>query len=168
MSQCSSLYGCHLWNLDDNKVKEIHTAWNVCCRKILGLNPRTRTYLLAPLMKSMPIENMILHRITNFFLNGLNHSNRIVKTFFMNVFLSNSSIMKRNINTIRKKLNIKFDDLLNLNKKALKIEFEKNNTPADWRVNMIQELLSIRENQLECELNPYDVKEFLQHISTFR
>ena len=77
---------------------------------------------------------------------------RIVKTFFMNVFVSNSSIMKRNINTIRKKLNIKFDDLLKLNKKALRIEFEKNNTTADWRVNMIQELLSIRENQLECEL----------------
>ena len=68
----------------------------------------------------------------------------------MNVFVSNSSIMKRNINTIRKKLNIKFDDLLKLNKKALKIEFEKNNTTADWIVNMIQELLSIRENQLEC------------------
>ena len=86
----------------------------------------------------------------------------------MNVFLSSSSIMKRNINTIRKKLDIKFDYLLNLNKKSLKIEFEKNNTPADWRVNMIQEVLSIRENQLECELSPYEVKEFLQHISTFR
>ena len=168
LSQCSSLYGCHLWNLDDNKVNELHTAWNVCCRKILGLNPRTRTYLLAPLMKTMPIENMILHRITNFFLNGLNHTNRIVKTFFMNVLVSNTSIMKRNINTIQKKLNIKFDDLLKLNKRALKIEFKKKNTTADWRVNMIQELLSIRENQLECELNPYDVNVFLQHISTFR
>ncbi len=26
LSQCSSLYGCHLWNLDDIKVKELHTA----------------------------------------------------------------------------------------------------------------------------------------------
>ena len=86
----------------------------------------------------------------------------------MNVFVSNSSIMKRNINTIQKKLNIKFDDLLKLNKRALKTAFEKKNTAADWRVNMIQELLNIRENQLECELNPHDVKVFLQHISIFR
>ena len=86
----------------------------------------------------------------------------------MNVLVSNSSTMKRNINTIQKKLNIKFDNLLKLDKRALKIEFKKKNTTADWRVNMIQELLSIRENQLECELNPYDVNVFLQHISTFR
>ena len=86
----------------------------------------------------------------------------------MNVFVSNSSIMKRNINTIQKKLNIKFDDLLKLNRRAIKTAFEKKNTTADWRVNMIQELLNIRENQLECELNPYDVKVFLQHISIFR
>ena len=38
LSQCSSLYGCHLWNLDDNKVKELIVAWNVSCRKVLGVN----------------------------------------------------------------------------------------------------------------------------------
>ena len=76
--------------------------------------------------------------------------------------------MQRNINTIRDKLKIKYTDLLHLKKQALTREFRKNNTTADWRVNMIEELLSIRENQLECELNQYDVKDILQQVSTFR
>ena len=75
MSQCSSLYGCHLWNIDDIKIKELCTAWHVSCRRVLGLDSRTRTYLLRHLMKSMSIENIILHRMSCFFLNGLNHKN---------------------------------------------------------------------------------------------
>ena len=78
MSQCSSLYGCHLWNLDDNKINELYTAWNVSCRKVLGLDARTRTYLINPLMKSMPIEDIIMHRMLSFFLNGLNHKSNMV------------------------------------------------------------------------------------------
>ena len=74
LSQCSSLYGCHLWNLDDNKVKELIVAWNVSCRKILGVNKQTRTYLLGPLMKSMSVENIIMQRMSSFFLNGINHT----------------------------------------------------------------------------------------------
>ena len=47
MSQCSSLYGCHLWNLDDNKIKELCTAWNVSSRNILGLDANNRPVILA-------------------------------------------------------------------------------------------------------------------------
>ena len=31
MSQCSSLYGCHLWSLDDNNIKDVYTALHVSC-----------------------------------------------------------------------------------------------------------------------------------------
>ena len=60
MSQCSSLYGYHLWNLDDNKIQELCTAWNVSSRNILGLDVRTRTYLISPLRKAMPIRDIIM------------------------------------------------------------------------------------------------------------
>ncbi len=29
-SQCMSLYGCQLWNLDDPRVEELSVAWRVC------------------------------------------------------------------------------------------------------------------------------------------
>ena len=168
LSQCSSLYGCHLWNLDDNKVKELIVAWNVSCRKILGVNKQTRTYLLGPLMKSMSVENIIMQRMSSFFLNGINHTNKVVNTFFKNVLVSNSSVMYRNINTILSKLNIKYKDFLLLNKNSIKKEFRRFNNQPDWRSRMIEELLNIRENQMECDLNQTEVNEILHYVCTFR
>ena len=112
MSQCSSLYGCHLWNLDDNKISELKTAWNVSCRKVLNLDSRTRTYLLSPLMNSMPIEDIIMHRMLCFFLNGFKHKSNMISFLFTNVLTSKSSDMLRNINTILQKANIKYEELV--------------------------------------------------------
>ncbi len=36
-SQCMSMYGCQLWNLDDPRVEELSVAWRVCCRRLLAL-----------------------------------------------------------------------------------------------------------------------------------
>ena len=43
-TQCMSLYGCQLWDLDDPKTEELCVAWRVCCRRLLGLHPRTHTH----------------------------------------------------------------------------------------------------------------------------
>merc|ERR1711888_9605 len=104
----SSLYGCHLWNLDDNKISELNTAWNVSCRKVLNLDSRTRTYLISPLMNSMPIENSIMHRILSFFLNGFKHKSNMISFLFTNVLTSKFSGILRNINTIWQKAYIKY------------------------------------------------------------
>ena len=168
LSQCSSLYGCHLWNLDDNKVKELITAWNVSCRKVLGVSKQTRTYLLGPLMKSMSIENIIMQRMSSFFVNGMNHSNKVVNTFFKNVLVSKSSVMYRNINIILSKLKINYKDFLLLNKESIKREFKESSNVPDWRGKMIEELLNIRDKQLECDLNQAEVNEILKYVCIFR
>ena len=118
-------------------------------------------------MKSMSIENMIMHRMSSFFLNGVNHSNIVVNTFFKNVLVSNSSIMNRNINTILSKLKITYKDFLLLNKYSIKREFKRNNSKPDWRVSIIEELLNIRDNQIECNLNQTEVNEILQYVCVF-
>ena len=168
LSQCSSLYGCHLWNLDDNKVKELITAWNVSCRKVLGVSKQTRTYLLGPLMKSMSIENIIMQRMSSFFVNGINHSNKVVNTFFKNVLVSKSSVMYRNINIILSKLKINYKDFLLLNKESIKRQFKESSNVPDWRGKMIEELLNIRDKQLECDLNQAEVNEILKYVCIFR
>ena len=167
-SQCSSFYGCHLWNLDDNKVKDLYTAWNVSCRRVLGLDTRTRTYLLSHLLKSMTIENLILFRLSCFFLNGINHPIGNIKNFFLNVLVSNSSCFLRNINIILSKINMKYSDFLMTNKFELKRKLFENEPEYDWRVNIIEELLNVRDNQLEFGLDRYELHNMLKHICIFR
>ena len=168
VSQCSSLYGCHLWNIDDTKIKDLCTAWHVSCRRVLGLDARTRTYLLNHLIKTMSIENIIMHRMSCFFLNGLKHSNDVIKSFFYNILVSNSSCMLKNINTILHKLNMKYYEFLLIDNNELKREFKMTDTRADWRVKTVEELLNLRDNQLDCNLNSVEVNEMLNYISTFR
>ena len=153
MSQCSSLYGCHLWNLDDNKISELYTAWNVSCRKVLNLDSRTRTYLISPLMKSMPIEDIIMHRMLSFFLNGLNHKSNMISFLFTNVLTSKYSGMLRNINIILQKANIKYEELFHINKDMVKNRLRERATQLEWRTNIVEELLNIRDIQLSCGLD---------------
>ena len=115
-SQCFSLYGCQLWRLDDPKVKTLCTTWKVCSRKILGLSAQTRSYMLHQIMDTMPILDVIMSRILNFFVNGLNHDNNIISDFFKNTLISNSSYMLTNLNTILKRYNINYVDLFNWQK----------------------------------------------------
>ena len=168
MSQCSSLYGCHLWNLEDPKIKELYTAWHVSCRRVLGIDARTRTYMLNHLMKSMTIENIILHRMSCFFLNGLKHSNDVIKSFFHNILVSNSSCMLKNVNIILQKLKMKYSDIFQINVNELKGEFKKIETNADWRVKCVEELLDMKDRQLECILSENEVSMMLKYICIFR
>ena len=72
-SQCLPLYGCHLWRLDDINVKKLCTTWRKCCRKLLGLNPRTRSHLIPHIMGTAPIYDIVMYRMFNFIIEGINH-----------------------------------------------------------------------------------------------
>ena len=106
--------------------------------------------------------------MSSFFLNGFNHPNDTIKGFFCNVLVSNSSCMLKNINSILNKINMKYFDFLLTNKIELKREFIKTESDPDWRVNIIEELLNIRDNQLECDLDRNETIMFLKYISNYR
>ena len=103
-----------------------------------------------------------------FFLNGYNHPNDTIKAFFCNVLASSSSCMLRNINSILDKINMKYYDFLLTNKNELKREISKTDSDPDWRVNIVEELLNIRDNQIECDLDRNETIMFLKYISTYR
>ena len=167
-SQCSSLYGCTLWRLDSCKIDRICTDWNICCRRVLNLHPHTRSYLLHHMMDTLPIRNIIMSRILNFFVSGLKHNCSLISDFFKNVLLSTSSHMSTNIHTILQYLNIRSSDLFSLNKGQIRLLFENKSGEADWRCNLIKELLSIQENQLYVDLNKTEINKMLDYVSTFR
>ena len=146
----------------------MYTAWRVCCRKVLGLHPQTRSYLLPNVMNTMPIDDIVMFRMLIFFTNGLNHKSDVISQFFKNTLISNSSYMLVNINSILKKYNIKYSDLFSVNKTSLRNSILNCNERPDWRCNSIKELLSLRESQLHSELHMNDIKDILEYISIYR
>ena len=165
-SQCSSLYGCQLWRLDDPKVTELSTAWKVCCRRILGVHQRTRSRLLHHIMETMPIMDTIMYRIMSFFISGINHVNRNIGGFFKNVLLSNSSYMLMNINTILSHCKLNYLDMFDINKIKLKSILTENIDEPDWQSFTIKELLDMREVPTSTELDSLEVKDLLVGVCT--
>ena len=154
ISQCSSLYGCPLWRLDDNQVDDLVRTWNICCRRLLRIPPNTRTYVIPHIMKTMPIKHIIMYRILNFYISGLNHECSTISWLFKHVLITHSSYMLQNINTILNEFNIKYHDLFIMNKTKLKGIIDNKSDEPDWRSNLIIELLSIRKDQITCNLSP--------------
>ena len=168
LSQCSSLYGSTLWRLDDKQIELLVRTWNICCRRLLGLPPNTRTYVIHNIMDTMPIRYIIMSRILNFFVSGLNHKCNIISMLFKNTLISKSSYMLQNINIILNELNIKYCDLFLMDKNKLKNIINNKIGKPDWRSDSIKELLSLRENQSFCELEPEEISSLLVFISTDR
>ena len=168
LSQCSYLYGCPLWSLDDPKIKELCTAWKVCSRKVLNLPCRTRSRLLHQIMDTMPILYTVMFRLLSFFINGLNHTDDFISNFFKNTLLSNSSLMLVNVNKVLKEFDIKYCDLFKLNKLELKNIIKNKIEEPDWQCGIIKELLYMKDNynQLDTELSYNEVKFMLDQIST--
>ena len=170
MSQCSSLYGCALWRLDSMNIDRLCTDWNICCRRLLGHRQDTRTYLIPHLMNTLPIKNIIMERMINFFICGINHKSSLISDFFKNTLLSKSSHMSMNVNTILKYLDISLCDILDLNKMITKKAFLNKLEEPDWRVGYVKELLHVRDGQsfIDLKIDQLDVTSMLNFMSTFR
>ena len=42
----ANFYGCQIWNLNENKLKEIKVTWRKCVRRILCISPRSHSRFL--------------------------------------------------------------------------------------------------------------------------
>ena len=179
LSQCSALYGCPLWNLDDPNIELLCTAWKVCCRKILGIMPDSRSMILHQVMSTLPIKDMIMNRQISFVLSGINHENQMIASFFRNSLVSNSSYVVKNINCILKYLNLGYENLfIDTNKSKVRSLFYKKMGHPDWRISIIKELLDLREGLSFCEfehdsdikdkLSKADINKLLDHVTRSR
>ena len=75
---CSSLYGSVLWNLSDEKIEDICTAWRKGLWRVWSLPPNTHSALLAPLCNTIPIMDEICRRFLSFAFSCLYSDSNIV------------------------------------------------------------------------------------------
>ena len=116
-------------------------------------------------MGTTPILDIIMYRMLNFVLNGLNHDNNVIKSFFKNSLLSNTSYMSTNVNTIIRNFNINYLELFSFNKNKLKIKYNEKIGIKDWQCNIIEELMHIREHYLENNLDRGELSTMLENVS---
>ena len=133
-SQCMSLYGCELWNLEDVGICRIEITWRKCIKSLLGLPMRTRSKLLPDIIKCNDILTVIYNRQLNFYIRGLSHDDPMINFHFKNALVSTFSFAAKNINTILKRLMLNYSILFNGNKHKI----HKETNRELWRVNILE------------------------------
>ena len=164
-SQCLSLYSCQLWRLDDPKIEQLCTTWKVCCRRLLKLHARTRSRFIHHLMNTAPLMNIVMYRMLNFLINGLENRNNLISSFFKNALIANTSYMKVNLNKILEKFNISHYDIYNMTKYELKNKINYVEE-KDWQCKLIEEILNLRDGTLMVNFDDDQVLEYneIQHL----
>ena len=164
-SQCCSLYGIELLDLESFQLDRLLVQWRKSIRYVLGLHPRTHSYLLPHIVGSPNIEGTIYSRLASFFKKGYFSNNSLVASLFKNCVLNYSSIMCRNINIILRKLNLNLNEFLMLSECNIKQRCKGIGMPdPDWRVGVVMDLLGCRDGAIECGLTKDEVEDLLKSI----
>ena len=158
-SQCMSLYGCTLFNLEDHKLKVLEVNWRKCCRSLMKLHNRTHNSLIPFLVNSQDIRTIIEERILNFIITGLQNKNNIVLECFKELLLTNHSYILCNLNIILTKHNISYLEIFNGKKLKLKL----SNNDVKWKANFILDLVYLRDFKQFNFLN----KDQIDYLLTF-
>ena len=95
-------------------------------------------------MKTKNIKTILEERYVNFIRHGISHKNNVIKNIFRNSVLNGSDYMISNLNCILNKHNIPYECIFE-NKK---LRLRNDVLVEDWRVNLINELMYIRDFQV--------------------
>ena len=161
-THCINLYGSELLNLQDEHIENLQIAWRKCVRSVLNIPYRTRSILIPGLVGSSPIIDMIYERQLNFITKGLYNDNNVVSFVFKNSLLFSKSYVIRNVNIILRHYEILYEELF------LKKKFKfKYSSECDWRINMIKEMLHMRDFNLLEFLNVEELNLFINWLCCF-
>ena len=164
-SQCLNLYGCQLWDLSDKSIKTIELTWRKCSRSVLRLPYTTHNYLIPYLVESNDILTMIENRILNFVIKGIHHDNELISFFFKNSLMDcRCSYLTKNINKIVKKHNLLYVNIFQNIKVKLKNVINVENDL--WKIDLIKEILSLRDDNNFNFLNVDDLNSILIFLCT--
>ncbi|CAL4129905.1 unnamed protein product, partial [Meganyctiphanes norvegica] len=139
-----------------------------CCRRLLNMSPRTRSRFIHHLMGTVPILDIIIYRMLNIFIAGLNNEDNLISNFFKNTQLANSSYMQVNIYEKLECFNVTYHDLFSINKSKLKNILNNLKGEKDWQCNMLDELLSMSDGNVttDLDLKYNEIKYMLNQVST--
>ena len=162
-AQCHSLYGCSLLDLDCNSLEKLKVCWRQCCRKILNLPQRTRSKLIPNLMSSCEITDILQQRMINFYIGGLSHENLFIRNCFYNTVIGSHSFALRNLNIIIRNHKIDYFNIFH----GRKVKFKQTVCDEQWRINILKELIDIRDFNRNNILDRNEILHLLNYLCTF-
>ena len=152
---CMHMYGCELWDLNRNYVKDFKVAWRKIKRRVWKIPYRTHSAIVHNL--SYNIDFQIDTRMIKFIHSCLNHSNIVCKSIVLSKLYCIKSTFGSNYKYLSCKYGISQDDwYTNLTL----------SDPGYFRQLTIRggalKAPPLRSRKLLCQSSPYHTCEFYQ------
>ena len=153
------------WDLFSRESEMIENTWNVSIRKMLNLHRQSHRYFIEPISGVRHIKFSLLKRFVKF-TGALSTSSKLpIKTLFNTIKKDCRSITGSNLR--KTMLLVGRNDVNDVKMKDLDVlVFSKTKKEDEWKINMVKELLEVRNKQLELNnFNREEISNLLDHIS---
>ena len=161
--QNSHFYGSVLWNLSSEYVRKLEKSWNISVRRMFDLPRETHSYLIEPISETKHVRILMARRFVNF-VDTIRKSSKVALRSLLKVIEHDTrSVTGHNLRMIW----LKSDAAHIHSLKPSDVSYDYKEFPAEekFRVNLIKELIEVKQNKLEVPGFSLDeVDELLQHV----
>jgi hypothetical protein len=169
---CTSFYGAELWDLSQNNIESICTAWRKGIRRIWHVPNTTHSAFIPDLSDTLPLLDMFYMRTLNFVYRCLRSESPLVNFMARHGILYGQmdSTIGRNILHCSFRYNIRLDDILNLHFQPCDIySYYRANTDSSTVLSQLIELLQCRDGSLSLssgEFSTADISSMIDFLCT--
>ena len=159
----SHFYGSVLWNLSSKDVVKLEKSWNVSVRRMFNLPRETHCFLIEELSKQDHVRTLLAKRFLNF-IHAVRTSKKLVLRSLLKVIEYDTlSVTGNNLRRIM--LETYIPDVRRLKPSHVKVKYRNLPENEKYRVGFINELIDMKNNQLEViGFDEEELEAIFQHL----
>ena len=162
----SSFYGSPLWDLFSRESEMLENSWNTSFRIMFNLSYRTHRFFVESISRKLHVKKVLLKRFLGFLSQIQKSTKKLPAKLLQQIQHDTGSTTGsnlRNIMLLLGKHKIEEVSIRDLNS----FEYCPVQSDNKWKVDMVKELIEVRENNLHVEnFSAEEFEEILEHLCT--
>ena len=173
---CSSMYGCEIWFLEHELIKQYCIAWRKGQRRVWSLPNNTHNDLLPIICNSLPVFDEICRRAILFIYKCMSHESELIRFIIRHgvSFARTRSVIGSNVIFCSSRYNFRINDFINGNVNSATFwRFHMNGvSEATARTGLfLLEAIALRNGSFalsDCAtLSKDDINVIIHHLATY-
>ena len=159
----SHFYGSVLWNLASKEAVSLEKSWNVSIRMMFNLPRESHCYLIEAISNQDHVRTLLARRFLSFIHTIRTSKKKVLRHLLRVVEFDTQSVTGRNLRSII--LQTAVQDIRKLRPDDVKVKYSDVPRNEKYRVAFINEIIDVKNNQLEVNgFNDDEIEEILQHL----
>ena len=162
----SSFYGSPLWDLFSRECEMLENSWNTSFRIMFNLSFRTHRFFVQAVSIKLHVKKVLLKRFLGFLSQIQKSRKKLPAKLLKQIEHDTGSTTGSNLRKIL--LLVGKHTIEEISIKDLdRYEYCPVQPGDEWKVNMVRELIEVRENNLNVEhFTAEELEEVLEHLCT--